>query len=105
MCGGTLPFHDPTASLGMPEVYPRVCGGTAEVRARTPRVVARSIPACAGEPSATAPSFGTCTDGSIPACAGEPIVWPRLAESPGAKVYPRVCGGTALRRLRHAIMR
>ena len=73
-----------------PKVYPRVCGGTLDRRESdcrppglSPRVrgnphlhglgckVKRSIPACAGEPTATAPSV-------LP-------LW----------VYPRVCGGTA----------
>ena len=72
------------------EVYPRVCGGTGDGRASgtcrrglSPRVrgnpddavrlalAARSIPACAGEPSATT----DCIPRSV-------------------AVYPRVCGGT-----------
>ena len=71
-------------------VYPRVCGGTISAktsrsyhRGLSPRVrgnrdfdpeyveMVRSIPACAGEPFATAPTTTTPT------------------------VYPRVCGGTA----------
>ena len=32
--------------------------------------------------------------GSIPACAGEPLT--RISLTPTPKVYPRVCGGTAL---------
>ena len=71
------------------QVYPRVCGGT------TP---------CAG---VSATSFGLSPRvrgnhrpgdlppveaGSIPACAGEPHVG--VAQSHGAGVYPRVCGGT-----------
>ena len=51
-----------------------------------------SIPACAGEPSARfRHDWQLC--GSIPACAGEPL----RSESGRreARVYPRVCGGTA----------
>ena len=72
-------------------VYPRVCGGTGEdvghVRAHvglSPRV--RGNLGCSN-PSAS----GT---GSIPACAGEP---PKATFGHGIhRVYPRVCGGTAL---------
>ena len=32
---------------------------------------------------------------SIPACAGEPVIW--SSSTRGVGVYPRVCGGTALR--------
>ena len=73
----------------LPEVYPRVCGGTLlasrkllSTRGLSPRVrgnpntwykpfrVPRSIPACAGEPGASNPP------------------------APLRRVYPRVCGGT-----------
>ena len=36
-------------------------------------------------------------DGSIPACAGEP--YPAAVTSETSQVYPRVCGGTEMRRL------
>ena len=70
-------------------VYPRVCGGTPPrpvyvdvVHGLSPRV--RGNPACV--PSAQ----GLVR--SIPACAGEPVgPAPRTR---GARVYPRVCGGT-----------
>ncbi len=72
-------------------VYPRVCGGTRNVKdagcARSglsPRVRGnRSLP-CA-----------LCQRmGSIPACAGEPA---NDLRPPGAiRVYPRVCGGTSI---------
>ena len=79
-------------------VYPRVCGGTEDaggltgydpglsprVRGNRPGVVhesadRRSIPACAGEPRG----------------GGQP-------DAPG-EVYPRVCGGTVLRRIPHRV--
>ena len=71
-------------------VYPRVCGGTSsstDSRGKnsglSPRV--RGNPAA---PAALASAWG-----SIPACAGEPV--PHLRRPPLARVYPRVCGGTA----------
>ena len=90
-------------------VYPRVCGGTfAGFRRRRPGrglsprvrgnplwlcsrgIPGRSIPACAGNPSASTAS--TPRWGSIPACAGEPL--PDLPLAIVNRVYPRVCGGT-----------
>ena len=91
------------------QVYPRVCGGTAgshsafwaavglspRVRGNrhittAPRLLERSIPACAGEPSAA-------DSGLAPAmvyprvCGGTP----RTPSNPRLpRVYPRVCGGT-----------
>ena len=75
------------------KVYPRVCGGTYPApwwppggKGLSPRVrgnpsqqerpvtSARSIPACAGEPSRVSPARGT------------------------SRVYPRVCGGTGARK-------
>ena len=94
-CGRSIPAcaGEPIAATRAREisrVYPRVCGGTADLPAPeglsyglSPRVrgnrlsagrvmpPTRSIPACAGEPTGTATS---------PTCAA---------------VYPRVCGGTA----------
>ena len=96
-----------------PEVYPRVCGGTAGLRAacNPGNARGRSIPACAGEPAGVPrkagaqrglsprvrgnrvqPQHAAGGDRSIPACAGEPMVW--ASESELARVYPRVCGGT-----------
>ncbi len=49
-----------------------------------------SIPACAGEPSASVRR--SIETRSIPACAGEPSRDPPGCI--GAAVYPRVCGGT-----------
>ena len=73
-------------------VYPRVCGGTslrfyqrASARGLSPRVRGnlRRLPG----------RIHSCR--SIPACAGEPVR--SLCTSPCQKVYPRVCGGTAVR--------
>ena len=70
-------------------VYPRVCGGTAGVRALagdalglSPRVRGNRYKA----------SYRPVRQKSIPACAGEPI----LARNNFtlAEVYPRVCRGT-----------
>ena len=96
-------------------VYPRVCGGTRVIHTLvyvitglSPRVRgnpsrgafsrrgARSIPACAGEPE----SLWCRLTGSIPACAGEPLHQFWSTESNW--VYPRVCGGTPLKRDDHA---
>ena len=70
-------------------VYPRVCGGTADTsplghtgKGLSPRV--------RGNPSAAPHRFAS--PGSIPACAGEPNS--RVMRGAGARVYPRVCGGT-----------
>ena len=86
-CAGEPP--GPPCAVNQLQVYPRVCGGTVYRppvqqlrRGLSPRVrgnqdddpagqgVARSIPACAGEPCPTARSASICA------------------------VYPRVCGGT-----------
>ena len=85
----------------------------------SPQARARSIPACAGEPSGSSiwSSGGrvyprVCGGnhqrqmdegqvlGSIPACAGEPGLSPRVRGNPG--VYPRVCGGTEQERRNQA---
>ena len=77
-------------------VYPRVCGGTECPRA-TGRYARGLSPRVRGNPG-----YGrgeACGRGSIPACAGEPH-----ADEPGrglCGVYPRVCGGTSLRRPVH----
>ena len=73
------------------QVYPRVCGGTLvehrHVRndpGLSPRVRGNLLKA-ARHP---------VTTGSIPACAGEPSsLYPA---PPTCRVYPRVCGGTAV---------
>ena len=75
---------------GLHEVYPRVCGGTpceaclsVDGDGLSPRVRGNLIDAARGQGPAR----------SIPACAGEPILAPPSSNI--AKVYPRVCGGTA----------
>ena len=74
-----------------PRVYPRVCGGTRPARpgpegqwGLSPRVRGNR-PSLAGPPQSPR---------SIPACAGEPSAGTRPSR-PG-RVYPRVCGGTKL---------
>ena len=70
-------------------VYPRVCGGTpGNPRVRSP--AAGLSPRVRGNRGANA--FPAAAARSIPACAGEPS----QASAPAgtAWVYPRVCGGT-----------
>ena len=72
-------------------VYPRVCGGTGD----HPRIrvgVGGLSPRVRGNLQRVGWRRGA--DRSIPACAGEPSR--RLTISVPDKVYPRVCGGTAL---------
>ena len=78
-----------TAPGSRARVYPRVCGGTRlilvaheEERGLSPRV--------RGNPAHVA--IGIVIARSIPACAGEPPS--RGSDSHRASVYPRVCGGT-----------
>ena len=104
--------EDFSGLAALPTVYPRVCGGTRS-RHSAPEDVQGLSPRVRGNPIAAAPaisdtglsprvrgnrpavaSFGA-GHGSIPACAGEPRPTPGAA-SP-ARVYPRVCGGTATR--------
>ena len=74
-------------------VYPRVCGGTAP--SPDPGEGGPGLsPRVRGNPAA-APG-GTGRAGSIPACAGEPPCIP--PHTPIPAVYPRVCGGTKLRK-------
>ena len=71
------------------EVYPRVCGGTAEADrlAEAARGLSPRVRGNRRWPNASGLSIG-----SIPACAGEPHGQPDNAGPTG--VYPRVCGGT-----------
>ena len=71
-------------------VYPRVCGGTCSRPRRTSFDQGLS-PRVRGNPFAP----GSCGryERSIPACAGEPSLIPQMISE--ARVYPRVCGGTA----------
>ena len=72
-------------------VYPRVCGGTrrASARVNTPPGLS---PRVRGNPRGTAP--GERVARSIPACAGEPELC--FTGRRIRRVYPRVCGGTPL---------
>ena len=72
------------------KVYPRVCGGT---RCPLPFPLRREglSPRVRGNLPVPRPSPGSWR--SIPACAGEPRKGTNDGHS--AKVYPRVCGGTA----------
>ena len=94
LCAGSIPACAGEPRMINPKcrrltVYPRVCGGTPPPGWRGVGGVGLS-PRVRGNLVAEGMSF----DGwrSIPACAGEPsaarIGWP------GAWVYPRVCGGT-----------
>ena len=70
-------------------VYPRVCGGTAQLP-RRPRPVRGLSPRVRGNlPRRSAVKSYA---GSIPACAGEPR--PQGPAPCDSSVYPRVCGGT-----------
>ena len=87
-CAGEPPVFD--LALFEVGVYPRVCGGTGATagvggaqKGLSPRV--RGNRSCSPAPA----SVG----GSIPACAGEPK--PTSKRKCSARVYPRVCGGTA----------
>ena len=77
-------------TIYLKKVYPRVCGGTRAVRQHPPPVIGLS-PRMRGNPASAL--RGANDQGSIPAYAGEP---PEARGLPiYAKVYPRVCGGTA----------
>ena len=71
------------------QVYPRVCGGTADRQPFLLRAGGLS-PRVRGNHLEHAYAGGE--HGSIPACAGEPPCGMRPAR--GFRVYPRVCGGT-----------
>ena len=109
VCGGT---DQQVIISGRSEgLSPRVRGNLDDRGAF--RLTPGSIPACAGEPrsdsllAASMPGLSPRVRGnlhdvrrarrylrSIPACAGEPGV--SVAFFDGERVYPRVCGGTAL---------
>ena len=72
------------------EVYPRVCGGTADLVWASPPCQGLS-PRVRGNLAGV--DHPLVDGGSIPACAGEP--GRGVAAGIGGKVYPRVCGGTA----------
>ena len=71
------------------EVYPRVCGGTQAQESQADREEGLS-PRVRGNPAGS-PDFSEWP-GSIPACAGEPSASLHLLDF--VAVYPRVCGGT-----------
>ena len=76
-----------------PSVYPRVCGGTGQ--ADDSHIVAGGLsPRVRGNLANTQPGYRAGR--SIPACAGEPT--PSTGGRPPTQVYPRVCGGTEVRR-------
>ena len=92
-CAGE-PWRRLTA-LARIRVYPRVCGGTlASVRHQPPQ---RGLsPRVRGNPANTLMPLAELR--SIPACAGEPIADQVVRAA--SRVYPRVCGGTCVRRRR-----
>ena len=74
-------------------VYPRVCGGTEKGEILAVMIGGLS-PRVRGNPDVVTPVASAA--GSIPACAGEPCCGGPAARK--ARVYPRVCGGTAIRK-------
>ena len=77
------PLRKPTS------VYPRVCGGTPDTKAKTAPLIGLS-PRMRGNPRYQGENRPF--DRSIPAYAGEPTE--NAAQPKYVKVYPRVCGGT-----------
>ena len=77
---------------GVGRVYPRVCGGTAARAVRAGRGQGLSPRVRGNQPVI---SWLATMARSIPACAGEPRR-PRPRRCPSG-VYPRVCGGTRCR--------
>ena len=86
-CAGEPSWATPPAPH--PRVYPRVCGGTTELRIHSDLRPGLS-PRVRGNPASRPKPTRRC--GSIPACAGEPALTSTRASAP--RVYPRVCGGT-----------
>ena len=89
-CAGEPP--DRSSSIKVRRVYPRVCGGTMQsIEAAiasmglSPRVRGNHL----------AMRGNVMGRRSIPACAGEPASAARTRTL--SKVYPRVCGGTAVK--------
>ena len=115
VCGGTvasLPRRHPPTGLSprvrgnqsnasslqcTSGVYPRVCGGTSPMPAAAMHVGGLS-PRVRGNPGGCIRP-GPFSRGSIPACAGEPCSLGVCGV--GARVYPRVCGGTSRLRPEH----
>ena len=88
-CAGE-PRSGPRATPG-PRVYPRVCGGTERGPAYHQGAGGLS-PRVRGNPVVPGPVVALAR--SIPACAGEPHS--NATGRRGRRVYPRVCGGTDL---------
>ncbi len=80
------------------KVYPRVCGGTCGRVGRQQRGPGLS-PRVRGNPGAVGPTGAQGR--SIPACAGEPSAPPNPPMV--SRVYPRVCGGTRVGLLNHLV--
>ena len=101
----TLPARSIPACAGEPSatarpheaagVYPRVCGGT-DAEGNALAVDDGLSPRVRGNPTGRQSRVSLC--GSIPACAGEPGY--RYGDWRCHRVYPRVCGGTAIPPLR-----
>ena len=83
-----------SGGLGPIRVYPRVCGGTPDVRRRVEGNGGLS-PRVRGNPLGALPRRRSPR--SIPACAGEPSM--SLSGGYHREVYPRVCGGTTIARI------
>ena len=81
---------NPARRPRLPGVYPRVCGGTSDGPHPQPGEVGLS-PRVRG--NLVKVPLQQLQPGSIPACAGEPAASPPRRQR--ARVYPRVCGGTA----------
>ena len=92
---GSIPAcaGEPPASASprtRPGVYPRVCGGT-DIQRETAVAYEGLSPRVRGNPSPSVKASAIAR--SIPACAGEPDAGRVPYE--GIEVYPRVCGGTS----------
>ena len=70
-------------------VYPRLCGGTVFDKAVSHPAVGLSPPVRGNQ---LPDDGGVYLARSIPACAGEPAAYPGRNKT--GKVYPRLCGGT-----------
>ena len=81
-------------------VYPRVCGGTADIESGIRQTPGLSPRVRGNHRKRVLPRL--CA-GSIPACAGEPP--PDVGREAISEVYPRVCGGTrySVRRLQQHV--
>ena len=118
VCGGTIPSnidgtpvqglsprvrgnrtHEPVNTARLTGwVYPRVCGGTCGMDVRLCLRLIGSIPACAGEPDRNrSVSRILNIRGLSPRVRGNLAPTPYRRPTIQARVYPRVCGGTAFR--------